>query len=163
MLQLTTELSDYWNAVKIFPFKYLCLDWILNTETVIFLSCILYVTIYCIKRVYIKLLWYQPLKSAVRFICLNYSVTKLLILFLTLVRNHGKCFLTMNYTILISLALVLKTSQPTKEEFSCDEKLISRKVVSIQCQTKTLICNGTKFWKGFPLWCFIPGFLINIK
>lgn len=32
--------------------------------------------------------------------------------FLTLMRNHGKCFLTMNYTILISLALVLKTNQP---------------------------------------------------
>lgn len=45
--------------------------------------------------------------------------------FLALMRNHGKCFLTVNYTILTSLGLVLK--KQTNEEFSCDEKHLFQK------------------------------------
>lgn len=73
---------------------------------------------------------------------------KTLVPFWALMRNNGKCFLSVNYFILTSLALVLKN----KEEFSCDEKLSFQvKLFPSSVKQKMLICNEQSL--GFPLWC----------
>lgn len=47
--------------------------------------------------------------------------------FLTLMRDHGRCSLTVNYTILTSLALALQN----KQDFSCDENLLFLEELSL--------------------------------
>lgn len=72
------------------------------------MSYLLYVTIYCIESLM------SAFETCHKIYLFGLFCDKTFVPSLILIRNHAKCFLTVNYIIFTSLALVLKKTNQTR-------------------------------------------------